>query len=90
VVQIEGRGHRRSASEYIQDYIRMNGLRLWQEEFTRIVQYNVEQECGPFLRKRPLDWARGTNPPSASAYGHPAPSLCGKFLVNTDPHLGRS
>ncbi len=36
--------------EYIQDYIDMQGLKIWQEELSRIVNYNVEQECNSFLR----------------------------------------
>ena len=42
----------RAAFEYIQDYINIYGLRLWQEEFSRIVNYNVEQECNRFLRNK--------------------------------------
>jgi WASH complex subunit strumpellin len=45
----------RAAFEYIQDYINIYGLRLWQEEFSRIISYNVEQECNRFLRKKVLD-----------------------------------
>lgn len=33
----------RTSFEYIQDYISMYGLKIWQEEMTRIVNYNVEQ-----------------------------------------------
>lgn len=32
-------------------------LKIWQEEFSRIVAYNVEQECSTFLRKKVYDWA---------------------------------
>lgn len=32
------------------------GLKIWQEEFSRIVNYNVEQECNQFLKKKILDW----------------------------------
>eukprot|EP00727_Mastigamoeba_balamuthi_P013163 m51a1_g847 putative WASH complex (1158) ;mRNA; f:778413-782661 len=39
--------------QYIQDYIRMQGLRIWQEEFMRIINFNVEQECSAFLTKKP-------------------------------------
>eukprot|EP00656_Telonema_subtile_P001385 TRINITY_DN10622_c0_g4_i2.p1 TRINITY_DN10622_c0_g4~~TRINITY_DN10622_c0_g4_i2.p1 ORF type:complete len:1069 (-),score=421.60 TRINITY_DN10622_c0_g4_i2:243-3449(-) len=42
--------------EYIQDYIACYGLKLWQEEFSRIIHYNVEQECNRFLKKRVHDW----------------------------------
>lgn len=39
-----------------QDYVNINGLKIWQEEVTRIVGYNVEQECNSFLRSRIHDW----------------------------------
>lgn len=42
--------------EYIQDYVNIYGLKIWQEEVSRIVNYNVEQECNSFLRTKVLDW----------------------------------
>ncbi|KAJ9583230.1 hypothetical protein L9F63_022420, partial [Diploptera punctata] len=48
-------GHRRSF-EYIQDYVNIYGLRIWQEEVSRIISYNVEQECNSFLRNKVQDW----------------------------------
>ncbi|EDQ84496.1 uncharacterized protein MONBRDRAFT_34678 [Monosiga brevicollis MX1] len=47
-------GFRRSF-EYIQDYVDIYGLRIWQEEVSRIVNYNVEQECNAFLREQITD-----------------------------------
>lgn len=47
-------GFRRSF-EYIQDYINIYGLKIWQEEVSRIINYNVEQECNSFLREKVLD-----------------------------------
>lgn len=44
-------GYRRSF-EYIQDYVSLHGLRIWQEEFSRIVNFHVEQECNRFLKKQ--------------------------------------
>lgn len=44
-------GHRRSF-EYIQDYLNMNGLKIWREETMRIIFYNVEQECSCYMRKK--------------------------------------
>jgi WASH complex subunit strumpellin len=32
-------------------------LKIWQEEVTRIINFNVEQECNPFLKRRVHDWA---------------------------------
>jgi len=42
--------------EYIQDYVNIYGLKIWQEEVSRIVNYNVEQECNSFLRSVVHDW----------------------------------
>ena len=44
-------GFRRSF-EYIQDYLNIFGLKMWQEEVMRIINYNVEQECNTFLRQK--------------------------------------
>jgi len=44
-------GFRRSF-EYIQDYVNIYGLKIWQEEMSRIINYNVEQECNSFLRHK--------------------------------------
>eukprot|EP00667_Euglena_gracilis_P000875 EG_transcript_875 len=49
----------RSSFEYIQDYIRLYGLRIWQEEMQHIIAHNVEQECNQFLKKKVLDWDSG-------------------------------
>lgn len=40
----------------IQDYVNIQGLKIWQEEFSRIVNYYVEQECNSFLKKKTFDW----------------------------------
>ncbi|XP_017775271.1 PREDICTED: WASH complex subunit strumpellin isoform X2 [Nicrophorus vespilloides] len=48
-------GYKRSF-EYIQDYVNINGLKIWQEEVTRIINYNVERECNGFLRNKVHDW----------------------------------
>ena len=40
----------RSSFEYIQDYINIPGLRLWQEEISRIVNHAVEKEAAGFLK----------------------------------------
>ncbi len=48
-------GFRRSF-EYIQDYANIYGLKIWQEEFSRIVNFHVEQECNSFLKKKVFEW----------------------------------
>ena len=42
--------------EYIQDYVDIYGLRIWQQEVSRIMNYSVEQECNRYLRKKIMDW----------------------------------
>ncbi|OQV24357.1 WASH complex subunit strumpellin [Hypsibius exemplaris] len=48
-------GFRRSF-EYIQDYIEIYGLKIWQEETSRIINFSVEQECNVFLRNKIPEW----------------------------------
>ena len=50
-------GFRRSF-EYIQDYIEIYGLKIWQEETSRIINFCVEQECNVFIRNK----VRATDP----------------------------
>lgn len=42
--------------EYIQDYVDIYGLKIWQQEVSRIINFNVEQECNSFLRKQIYEW----------------------------------
>ena len=44
-------GFRRSF-EYVQDYVNIYGLKIWQEEMSRVVNFNVERECNSFLRQK--------------------------------------
>ena len=78
--------------QYIQDYIRLQGLQVWQEEFMRIVNFNVEQECAAFLLKKndldsvyqsrevPIPVFKRTDPASVNFTGRLARAL----LVHTD------
>lgn len=45
----------RTSFEFIQDYISMYGLKIWQEEMSRIINYNVEQECNQLVKKKISD-----------------------------------
>ncbi|TRZ00445.1 hypothetical protein DNTS_004045, partial [Danionella cerebrum] len=79
--------------EYIQDYVSIYGLKIWQEEVSRIINYNVEQECNSFLRTKIQDWQsvyQSTHIPipkypsvdeSATFIGR----LCREILRITDP-----
>ncbi|KAL0488232.1 WASH complex subunit strumpellin [Acrasis kona] len=42
--------------EYIQDYVNVYGLKIWQEEFGRIIHYNVEQECNRYMKRKIEEW----------------------------------
>eukprot|EP01083_Nonionella_stella_P102334 291036_1 len=48
-------GSLQQSFEHIQDYIKVYGLRVWQEEFQRIINYCVEQESNRFLRRKIFD-----------------------------------
>jgi len=48
-------GFRRSF-EYVQDYVGVYGLKIWQEEVSRIINYNVEQESNSFLKHKIYDF----------------------------------
>ncbi len=41
--------------EYVQDFINFPGLKIYQEEMTRIINYNVEQEANKYLKKKIFD-----------------------------------
>lgn len=42
----------KSTFEYVQDYLNISGLIIWKEEMMRIINYNVEQECNTFQKKK--------------------------------------
>mmetsp|Transcript_12766 Transcript_12766/g.36085 ORF Transcript_12766/g.36085 Transcript_12766/m.36085 type:complete len:1178 (-) Transcript_12766:150-3683(-) len=81
--------------EYVQDYSGIYGLKIWQEEFTRIVNYYVEQECNSFLKKRKYDWESEYQneaipiPDLPPVPGSKAVNFIGRLghqiLMNTDP-----
>ncbi|CAF1162609.1 unnamed protein product [Didymodactylos carnosus] len=52
---IQMEGFRRSF-EYVQDYVSIYGLKIWQEEVSRIINYNVEQESNSFLKQKVYDF----------------------------------
>mmetsp|Transcript_15176 Transcript_15176/g.51428 ORF Transcript_15176/g.51428 Transcript_15176/m.51428 type:complete len:486 (+) Transcript_15176:2-1459(+) len=45
----------RRSVEYVQDYIDLAGLKIWQEEIARIINYNVEQECNRYVKRKIFD-----------------------------------
>lgn len=47
----------RKSFEYIQDYVNISGLKMWQEEVSRIINFNVEQESNLFLKQKIPLWS---------------------------------
>jgi WASH complex subunit strumpellin len=41
--------------EYLQDYIGIAGLKIFQQEFSRTINYNTEQEANRFIKKKIFD-----------------------------------
>jgi len=46
----------RLALEYISDYVKINGLQLWQEELAAVINFYVEQERNAFLKRKVHSW----------------------------------
>lgn len=45
-------GALRLSIEYIQDYVDLPGLKMWQEEIGRVISFYVERECNRFIKKK--------------------------------------
>lgn len=41
--------------QYIQDFVGIYSLKIWQEEFQRVINYNVEQESNLYLKRKVYD-----------------------------------
>lgn len=41
--------------EYLQDYIDIAGLKMYQQEMARVINYNTEQEANRYLKKKTFD-----------------------------------
>ena len=59
--------------EYISDYVKMNGLQLWHEEFANLINFYVEQERNAFLKKKVHSW-QSTFALAASAVDNAPPA----------------
>ena len=46
----------RTSFQYIQDYVNIPGLRIWQEELSRIFNFYLEQESNQYLKQKVLPW----------------------------------
>jgi WASH complex subunit strumpellin len=47
----------KNSIQYIQDYIDMPGLKIYQQEIARVINYNTEQEANRYLKKKTFDSA---------------------------------
>jgi WASH complex subunit strumpellin len=45
----------KNSIQYIQDYIDMPGLKIYQQEIARVINYNTEQEANRYLKKKTFD-----------------------------------
>ena len=45
-----------SSLEYVQDYMNVYGLKIWQEEFSRLINHAVEMESNNYLTKKVYQW----------------------------------
>lgn len=87
----------RLSFEYIQDYIGIYGLRMWHEELSRIINYNVEQECNRYLKKKVYDRTSQYQsraipiprfqPPSGDMSINFMGRLMHALFIMTDPHV---
>merc|ERR1719210_3099123 len=46
----------KTSFQYIQDYVNIPGLRIWQEELSRIFNFYVEQESNAYSKQKILPW----------------------------------
>mmetsp|Transcript_12172 Transcript_12172/g.44420 ORF Transcript_12172/g.44420 Transcript_12172/m.44420 type:complete len:1190 (+) Transcript_12172:96-3665(+) len=80
--------------EYIQDYIKIQGLQVWQEEFKRTVNFYVEQEVNAFVKRKVEPWESQYNndaipfplyPPTDSSSVNFMGRLTRELLLQTHP-----
>lgn len=64
----------RRSMEYFQDYVHVHGLQLWHEEFARIIDYNTEQECNEFVKRKVQNWQSVYQDPAKPIPQFPAPA----------------
>ncbi|GET89819.1 hypothetical protein, conserved [Leishmania tarentolae] len=46
----------RNSFEYIQDFVHVQGLKIWTEEFQRVVRFTLQVECNAFWPKKVYPW----------------------------------
>ncbi|CAK9191029.1 unnamed protein product [Sphagnum troendelagicum] len=72
----------RRSMEYFQDYVHVHGLSLWQEEFTRIIHYNTEQECNLFMKRKVQDSQSVYQDSATPIPSFPAPTKDPSMSIN--------
>jgi WASH complex subunit strumpellin len=65
--------------EYLQDYISIAGLKMYQEEFARVINYSTEQEANRYLKKKTFD-----NASRFQSKAIPIPRLSGVAIQGDD------
>jgi WASH complex subunit strumpellin len=81
--------------EYLQDYINIAGLKIFQQEFSRTINYNTEQEANRFIKKKifdsnsryqnkkiPIPRLISTNPSSISTEDDSALTFMGRIMAS--------
>lgn len=84
-------GGMKSAFEYVQDYVNVHGLQIWLQEFTRIVNFNVDLESNAFMLKKLYHWQSQFQSDRIRIpyMGDPAPGDAYSFLGRLTLHLMR-
>lgn len=59
------------AFEYLSDYVKLSGLRVWQEELAEVLNFYVEQERNIFLKRRVHAWQSPFTRAAAAANNAP-------------------
>ncbi|KAK7195315.1 Hereditary spastic paraplegia protein strumpellin [Novymonas esmeraldas] len=79
----------RSSFEYIQDFVNVHGLRIWMEEFRRIMRFTLQMECNAFWPRKVYPWSSPYQSASITIpYFAPAqPKAAYSFLGHLVQHL---
>ncbi|CAJ1027996.1 Hereditary spastic paraplegia protein strumpellin, putative [Leishmania lindenbergi] len=79
----------RNSFEYIQDFVNVQGLKIWMEEFQRIVRFTLQMECNALCPKKVYPWSSPYQSESITIpYFVPAqPKDAYSFLGHLTQHL---
>jgi len=68
------------ALEYVSDYVKINGLQLFREEFANLINFYVEQEHNAFLKKKVHSWQSTFKLAAASVNNAPPAAFSNSFF----------